>query len=78
MRKVIILGTVMLTMCVSLTGCHIKHEWVEATCTEPKTCTIGGETEGEPLGHTRVNATCTEPKTCSICGEKEGEALGHT
>ena len=48
MRKVIILGTVMLTMCVSLTGCHIKHEWVEATCTEPKTCTIGGETEGEP------------------------------
>ena len=78
MRKVIILGTVMLTMCISLTGCHIKHEWVEATCTEPKTCTIGGETEGEPLGHTWVNATCTEPKTCSVCGETEGEALGHT
>jgi hypothetical protein len=60
-----------------LTGCHINHEWTEATCTEPKTCSIGGETEGEELGHDWVEATCTEPKTCSRCGETEGKALGH-
>lgn len=55
----------------------MKHEWVEATCTEPRTCSAGGETEGEALGHTWVEAACTEPKTCSVCGETEGEALGH-
>ena len=27
------------------------HKWVEATCTEPKTCSICGETEGFSLGH---------------------------
>lgn len=77
MKKVIVLGSTILATCVLLTGCHLKHEWQEATCTAPKTCTIGGETEGEPLGHTWVDATCTEPKTCSVCGETEGEPLGH-
>lgn len=71
-------GVGALALCFTLTGCHIKHDWQEATCTEPKTCSIGGETEGEPLGHTWVEATCTEPKTCSVCGETEGEPLGHT
>ena len=78
MKKNFILVTTMLTACLSLTGCHLNHEWQEATCTQPRTCTIGGETEGEPLGHTWVDATCTEPKTCSVCGETEGEPLGHT
>ena len=54
------------------------HVWKESTCTEPKTCTICGATEGEPLGHTWKDATCTEPKTCIVCGATEGEALGHT
>ena len=78
MKKNFILVTTMLTACLSLTGCHLNHEWQEATCTQPRTCTIGGETEGEPLGHTWVDATCTEAKTCSVCGETEGEPLGHT
>ncbi|MCC8156735.1 MAG: hypothetical protein LIO54_05615 [Oscillospiraceae bacterium] len=60
------------------TGCHMRHEWTAATCTEPETCAVGGETRGEALGHTWVEATCTEPKTCSVCGATEGEALGHT
>ena len=54
-----------------------EHEWLDATCTEPKTCTVCGETEGEALGHEWLDATCTEPKTCTVCGETEGEALGH-
>ena len=67
-----------LVTCFMLTGCHISHEWQEATCTEPRTCLTGGETEGEPLGHTWVEATCSEPKHCSVCGETEGELLEHT
>lgn len=62
---------------VLFTGCHFKHEWQDATCTAPKTCKVGGETEGEALGHDWVDATCETPKTCSRCGETEGEPLGH-
>ena len=64
-------------ICFMLTGCHLRHDWQEATCTEPRTCLTGGETEGKALGHTWLSATCTEPKTCSVCGETKGEALGH-
>lgn len=56
------------------TGCaHKNHEWSEATCTEPRKCAVGGETEGEPLGHDWAPATCTEPRTCRRCGQTEGE-----
>lgn len=78
MKKRWILGIAVMLTSVLLTGCHMKHEWQEATCTEPKTCLTGGETEGEALGHTWVEATCEEPKTCSACGETEGEPLGHS
>ncbi len=61
-----------------LYGCFHQHTWEEATCTQPKTCSSCGVTEGEPLGHTWKDATCTEPKTCTVCGETEGDALGHT
>ena len=47
------------------------HEWVEATCTAPKTCKTCGETEGEALGHDWKEA----PKTCTRCGATEGEKL---
>ncbi|MBD5463612.1 MAG: hypothetical protein HDR24_11265 [Lachnospiraceae bacterium] len=70
-------GVGTLAVCCMLTGCHMSHEWQEATCTTPKTCSVGGETEGEPLGHTWIEATCVEPKHCSVCGETEGEALEH-
>ncbi|MCM1125357.1 MAG: leucine-rich repeat domain-containing protein [Lachnospiraceae bacterium] len=66
-----------ISACIVLTGCHIKHEWKEATCTEPKTCGVCEKIQGEALGHKWQEATCTEPKTCSACGETEGEALGH-
>lgn len=67
-----------LAICFILTGCGHEHTWIEATCTEPKTCSECGETEGEALGHTWAEATCAEPKTCSICGETEGKTLAHT
>lgn len=65
-------------LCFILTGCGHEHTWVEASCTEPKTCSECGETEGEPLEHSWVEATCAEPKHCSECGVTEGEPLEHT
>lgn len=60
-------------------ACDINgHTFKDATCTSPKTCSVCGATEGEPLGHTWTDATCTCPKTCSVCKATEGEALGHT
>ena len=71
---------------------HI-HGWKDATCTEAKTCTECGLSEGEPLGHTEVvdkavEPTCTEAgktegKHCSVCDEvlvaqEEVSATGHT
>ena len=53
------------------------HEWIEASCTKPKTCTTCGETAGEAAGHDWRAATCTKPKTCTTCGETAGEAAGH-
>lgn len=66
------------TISSSLTSCLCKHEWNDATCTTPKTCSLCNETEGEPLGHEFEEATCILPEVCSICNAENGEALGHT
>lgn len=71
---VLVLALVCLTM---LTGCFCEHEWAEANCTDPKTCTKCEKTEGEALGHVWLAATCTEPEICEVCGITEGKALGH-
>lgn len=77
MKKIITILFCLLFL-IAIGGCSShEHEWIEATCTEPKTCASCGETEGEPLGHDWVEATCTEPKTCTRCGETEGKTLGH-
>ncbi len=49
-----------------------NHDWVDATCTMPKTCTICGAIEGKPLGHIWPDIVCTEPKICTICGADGG------
>ena len=64
-----------LTMVFALCACGHTHKWVEATCTEPKTCSKCGETEGKALGHKWIPATFTEPETCSVCGETSGDPL---
>ena len=66
--SIVLLG---ILLCVLLAGCKCEHEWAEATCTEPKTCTKCKETEGEPLGHNWKAATCEEPETCTRCGEQQ-------
>ncbi len=77
---IIILCTVVLCTLNYLTTGRLFpcfHNWKEATCTEPETCTICGKTMGDPLGHDWENATCTQPKTCKRCGETMGSAYGH-
>ena len=53
------------------------HNWQDATCTSPSTCSVCGATQGEALGHAWKDATCTEAKTCTRCGATDGAALGH-
>ncbi len=76
-KKVALLLLVVLSMLV-LAGCACEHEWVDANCTAPKTCSLCEETEGAPLGHSWLAATCAAPKTCETCGETTGDALPHT
>ena len=52
-----------------------NHTWVEATCTTPKTCSVCGTTEGEPLEHNWMEATIEAPRTCTLCGATEGDTL---
>lgn len=39
------------------------HQWIAATCTTPKTCSVCKTTNGEPLGHLGDDV-------CSRCGEQ--------
>lgn len=55
------------------TEAECEHDWVEATCQEPKHCSKCGETEGTKLDHAWTEATFAAPKTCTLCGETEGE-----
>ena len=50
-------------------GC--AHEWADATCETPKTCSICGETEGEALGHDMVTDAAVDP-SCTATGLTEG------
>ena len=77
MKKVIVL-LLALVLVLTITACGCKHEWLAATCENPKTCELCGETEGEAKGHSMVEATCEEAKHCENCNLVEGEPLGHT
>lgn len=77
MKKNIYLICCVLLASIWLTGCCFKHDWEEATCEKPQTCSNCGATEGGMLDHKWKEATCEEPKTCEMCGKQKGEALGH-
>ncbi len=53
------------------------HSWLDATCTEPQTCSECGKTLGYEAGHIWKGATCTEPEHCIVCNETRDDALGH-
>ncbi len=60
-----------------LCACSCDHQWQEAHCAAPKTCTLCGKTQGDALVHNWQAALCESPKTCALCGKTKGEALGH-
>lgn len=78
MKRKLFLMVLALIVVLLLAGCGCEHEWVDANCVNPKTCSLCEETEGAPLGHSWVAATCANPKSCENCDATEGEALGHT
>ena len=45
------------------------HDWLQATCSEPKTCSVCYLTSGEALGHSYKNGFCTR------CGEAQPVAV---
>lgn len=78
MNRRIICTVLFMLLSLLMAGCCISHEWVDATCTTPKTCSKCGKTEGDTIPHTWLDATCTAPQTCSECGVTEGSVLEHT
>ena len=46
-----------------------EHDWADATCTAPKTCSKCGATDGAALGHTPKADVAYE---CATCGEFVG------
>lgn len=77
MKRKLMLCLLFIACCFTLCACGCKHEWKEATCTEPMVCTLCGKTMGVTLEHEWKEATCTEPMVCTICGKTKGEPLGH-
>lgn len=67
-----------LVLVLALAGCGCEHQWADANCVDPMTCTLCDKTEGEPLGHVWLAATCEAPKTCEVCAATTGEAKGHS
>ena len=52
----------------------VTHDFADADCLNPKTCTVCGKTEGSALGHewTTPDADlCEVQSTCSRCGATE-------
>ena len=76
MKKFVFLISLFL-LTLALCGFCQEHTWQDASCTEPKTCTVCGETEGEALGHDWIPADCTTARTCARCGELSGSPKGH-
>ena len=54
----------------------LGHDFTEATCMTPSTCTRCGITSGSALEHIFTEANCTTPGICTLCGT-QGTALGH-
>ena len=59
----------------------VTHDFADADCDTPKTCTVCGKTEGSALGHEWTTPDvdlCEVQSTCSRCGATDGENKEHT
>lgn len=71
-KRILALG---LLCAVLLAGCQCSHEWQDASCASPKTCSKCGETEGLALSHIWQGANHQAPKTCALCQMTIGSPL---
>lgn len=81
-----------LVLCFSLVACGNPckhgHQWVEATCTEAKYCSVCNVHDGDALGHTygepvinretSCSKTGIKTFTCSVCGDEKQEEIPTT
>ena len=77
--KRLISFALVLAFVFSMAACSCQHEWQDATCTSPKTCTKCGETEGETASHQPGKQTVADvdpahlsmtlETSCAQCGE---------
>ena len=74
-------GNVEITDHSSVVIGHLGHDWADATCTAPKTCSRCDATEGNALGHDFADVWSSDASghwhACSRCDAKDGEAA-HT
>ena len=74
-------GNVEITDHSSVVIGHLGHDWADATCTAPKTCSRCDATEGNALGHNFATVWSSNATkhwhACSRCDVKDGEAA-HT
>ena len=78
LKKKLTLLALLLVCATLLTGCFCDHQWQDATCKAPSTCSECGKTQGEIGTHKFLEATCTSPRTCQYCGLTEGSVADHT
>ena len=76
--QLLALAVILTLFVVVLAGCGCDHQWNDATCVKPQTCSLCGETQGDVAAHTWTSATCIAPKTCSVCSLTEGSVSAHT
>jgi len=77
-KKILFILVILVCSVLALVSCNkpeagCKHEWQEATCETPKTCSLCSETEGEALGHSGGEATCNSKAVCDVCSAEYGE-----
>ena len=78
MKKKTVFLILIMACILLLSACKCEHQWIEADCVTPRTCSECQETEGAPNGHSWMAASCEAPKTCEVCALTEEEAKGHS
>ena len=78
-----LLFVIAIVLLLTLVACGCQHDWLDATCVTPQSCSLCGEVQGEVLGHIAgdwklystdmVDATVTSKKYCNVCGTEVDE-----
>lgn len=70
MKRVLALFILLFTFLMLFACGECEHQWTEATCTAPKTCSLCGETDGDKAPHAYGEWTETKAASCNEKGSK--------